>query len=368
MASPWLRLNADFHLAPKLIKAKAAGIWPHVLTALKRGDGHIDADELDAEVFEALTHIPAEIVEVQFEGLKRVGLLVEDAEGWTTPGWDRYQPDPGASDRAKAWRESNEAKAKVKSPRTGPNSSERSRTGSNGSQRTERERTPDGTGRYETSNNPPTPQGGDEGEGEQDQGYYSERGGNRPAPTPAPPPVEPVVEPPLPDEGPPPRDHPLFQRALRLLEKRLIDCAPVTQRHGKVMTLGSVALAQIADWLVDYGPQALFDRLPECATASNPFWKLQASIKANPPPKIGKPKLELVREEPDRRTAADLTPAQRARNVLLISEAFLGDVEEAVAKLGDRPASPELLEKLAKRRAEVDEARENLARVTAGAA
>jgi len=325
MASPWLRLNADFHLAPKLIKAKAAGIWPHVLTALKRGDGFIDEDELDPEVFEALTCIPASVVAAQLDGLKRVGLLLLDGDRWTTPGWERYQPDPGASDRAKAWRESNEAKSKAKSPRTGPNSShssQRERTESNRSERTERERTPDGTGR-DVIDHPPTPlTGGDAGEGEQEEqseGYYSAQGGNRPASQSRPPEPRPGEE----DLSPPERT------ALQKLEDAALACVPPGRRRG--LFLSDQERRDLLGLGKKYGIAKVLEVLGGCGGADRPV--AMAAKRLTNEPTLEQQRRMAVQPEPPRRREPrrEDDPEAWDRGTRMLEEALAGWREEKSA-------------------------------------
>lgn len=108
MGSSWVRLDSDFSIDPKIVRAGWQGlvVWPIVLCLMKKGGGVLEEDALEPGYISLLTRVPEEVVLDGIEGLKRVGLLrlgsrttnlgsagVEVKSGFITPGWDKYQPD-----------------------------------------------------------------------------------------------------------------------------------------------------------------------------------------------------------------------------------------------------------------------------------
>lgn len=108
MGSSWVRLDSDFSIDPKIVRAgwKGLVVWPIVLCLMKKGGGVLEEDALEPGYISLLTRVPEEVVLDGIEGLKRVGLLklgsrttnlgsagVEVKRGFITPGWDKYQPD-----------------------------------------------------------------------------------------------------------------------------------------------------------------------------------------------------------------------------------------------------------------------------------
>lgn len=108
MGSSWVRLDSDFSIDPKIVRAgwKGLVVWPIVLCLMKKGGGVLEEDALEPGYISLLTRVPEEVVLDGIAGLKRVGLLklgkrttnlgsagVEVKSGFITPGWDKYQPD-----------------------------------------------------------------------------------------------------------------------------------------------------------------------------------------------------------------------------------------------------------------------------------
>jgi len=104
--APWLRLNAGLHYDPKIRRSKAGAVAPWVLCRLKDGGGFSTDEDLDPVLAAQDCGIPEDLAEAQVEGLKRVEWLTRDdeAQAWTTPNWDLYQPQTSA-DRVRKHRE-----------------------------------------------------------------------------------------------------------------------------------------------------------------------------------------------------------------------------------------------------------------------
>lgn len=171
------------------------------------------------------------------------------------------------------------------------------------------------------TNNPPTPQG----EGE--DGYYSAKGGNRPAPVEVPPSQpEPEVE-----QSPVPGvTAAQFRAALLRIEQRLIDCIPVTPRRGKPMTLGAEALRVISALLVQYGPVVLEERIGRCAGMEIPIRALQADLAKDPPKR---PQVRQVTQPPPG-PRPEQSETDRLRGLVLLTRTVIEDLERKCAEDG----------------------------------
>lgn len=101
MGRPWLRLNTDYMIDPKLRRAGAEArlVWPPILAAMKPADGRLSDDDLDPEILSDLHGMSVDFWRTGINRIKAVGLLVRDGDKWTTPHWTEYQPDSRPSSR-----------------------------------------------------------------------------------------------------------------------------------------------------------------------------------------------------------------------------------------------------------------------------
>ena len=113
MTRPWIRLDADFASDSKLRRAgpEARMAWPHLLTLLKRCDGVATEDDLHPEALADYVGMNPGFWDRARERLEDVGLLEEVnrevrrgrsvalKSGWSTPGWEAFQPDPRGNSR-----------------------------------------------------------------------------------------------------------------------------------------------------------------------------------------------------------------------------------------------------------------------------
>jgi len=134
--APWLRLNAGLHYDPKIRRSKAGAVAPWVLCRLKDGGGFSTDEDLDPVLAAQDCGIPEDLAEAQVEGLKRVEWLTwdDEAQAWTTPNWDLYQPQTSA-DRVRKHREMKRRSSVTSGepcPEKRPPAGARNRTGRDG--------------------------------------------------------------------------------------------------------------------------------------------------------------------------------------------------------------------------------------------
>ena len=93
--SQWWRCNTTYPTDAKLRRAGPNGrmIWPHTCNAMKLQGGCLSDDDLDAFAMADIYGGTEEQWSDGLDGLKRIGWLAEGDDGWTIPGWERYQPD-----------------------------------------------------------------------------------------------------------------------------------------------------------------------------------------------------------------------------------------------------------------------------------